>query len=497
MSTSGSRRAIGLAFLALSLLAIIPVATTSLPPILDYPNHMARMYVLAVLPQAPDLARFYRVVWSPLPDLALDAIVPSLVRIMPVEVAMRLFLGVMLLATAGGCLVLHRVAFRRWSLWPLLAFLLLYNRVLLWGFLNYLAGLALMLWALAAWIALERKPAALRIGVGAVLATLVYLAHLAAFGCYALAVVLFSATPRAGESFSDSLKVRRMAPVLATLIPSIALFLMAPTSTASRHFGYGNPLRKFDLPVSIFDNYSRIFDGATFGILLIALIVGLIRHGIVMHPRLRWSVVAVLVAFLLMPSRFLSASGIDHRLPIAISFLFVAASDWGALTPRSRRFVVVALSVLFIARMTVIETVWQRADRIYDPLRAIFDHIAPGATIAVAAPATEVQAGGVTLYHFPTLAIIERHAFVDTVFADPLQQPLQLTEEVYPLWTSQDTGALWLAAAKGALPPLAGIDYVIMIDPPQGLDTAKLGGDIPFAAPHMILIHLPRQAPAH
>jgi hypothetical protein len=408
---------------------------------------------------------------------------------------MRLFLGGMLLAMAGGCLVLHRVAFRRWSPWPLLAFLLLYNRVLLWGFLNYLAGIALMLWALAAWIALERKPLVLRIGVGAVLATLVYLAHLAAFGCYALAAILFSAAPRAGESFADSLKIRRLAPVFVTLLPSIVLFLMAPTSTASRHFGYGNPLRKFDLPVSIFDNYNRIFDGATFGVLFIAVIVGLIRHGIALHPRLRWSVVAVLVAFLLMPSRFLSASGIDHRLPIAIAFLFVAASDWGAMAPRSRRFIVAALSLLFIVRMTVIETVWQHADRTYDSLRPIFDRIEPGATIAVAAPAAEVQAGGITLYHFPTLAIIERHAFVDTIFADPLQQPLQLTDAVYPLWTNQDSGDLWLAAARGALPPLPGIDYVIMVDPPKGLDTAKLGGDIAFAAPQMILIRLPGRAP--
>jgi hypothetical protein len=172
-SFGSSRRAVGLAFLALGLIALIPVATVALPPILDYPNHMARMYVLAMLPDAPDLARYYRAVWKPLPDLALDAVVPSLVHIMPVEIAMRLFLGAMLLATAGGCLALHRAAFRRWSLWPLLAFLLLYNRVLLWGFLNYLAGLALMLWALAAWIALERKPLALRVGIGTVLATAV------------------------------------------------------------------------------------------------------------------------------------------------------------------------------------------------------------------------------------------------------------------------------------------------------------------------------------
>ena len=170
-SPASRRRTVGLCFMALALIALAPVITVRLPPILDYPNHMARMYVLAKLPDAPDLARFYKAVWTPLPDLALDAVVPFLARLVPVETAMRLYLGFMLLALAGGCVALHRAAFRRWSLWPLLAFLLLYNRILLWGFLNYLAGVTLMLWALAVWLALERRPVAVRVAVGAVLAT--------------------------------------------------------------------------------------------------------------------------------------------------------------------------------------------------------------------------------------------------------------------------------------------------------------------------------------
>jgi hypothetical protein len=490
-STFGSqRRTVGVAFLALSLLVLIPVATVRLPPILDYPNHMARMYILAMLPSTPDLARFYRAVWTPLPDLAIDAIVPWLAQLMPVEIAMRLFLGFMLLGLAGGCVALHRAAFRRWSIWPVFAFLLLYNRILLWGFLNYLAGLVVMLWALAAWVALERKPLPWRIGVGAILATAVYLAHLAAFGCYALAVLTLALTPQAGERFSDSLKIRHVVPALVTLLPSIILFLMAPTSGASTHFGYGNPLRKFDLPVSIFDNYNRVFDGATFGLLLVAIIVGLIRHSISLHSRLRWSLLAVLIAYILVPSQLLSASGIDHRLPVAIAFLFIATSDWGAISVRNRRIVTAALSVLLLVRMAVIETVWLRADRTYDALQPMFDGIAPGAKIAVASPASTVQAGGVPLYHFPTLAIIRRNAFVDTIFADPLQQPVQLTDAVYSLWADKLTGDLWQAAANGALPPLAGYDDLVIVDPPPDLDTGKFAGTVLFAAPRMIVIRL-------
>ncbi|MDB5394289.1 MAG: Conserved rane protein of unknown function [Rhodospirillales bacterium] len=489
------RRTVALAFLALALLALVPVATVKLPPILDYPNHMARMYILAALPGTPDLAKFYRVVWTPLPDLAFDAVVPWLARLMPVDIAMRLSLGFMLLALAGGCMALHRAAFGRLSIWPLFAFLLLYNRILLWGFFNYLAGLAVMLWALAAWVALERKPLPWRIGIGVVLATAVYLAHLAAFGCYALAIMVLAVVPHREERFTVDKAIRRVLPALVTLLPGIVLFLLAPTSGASTHFGYGNPLRKFDLPVSIFDNYNRIFDGATFGVLLIAVIAGLIKHNISLHHRLRWSLLAVLIAFFLVPSRLLSASGIDHRLPIAIALLFVATSDWGAVSNRNRQIITAALFVLLLVRLAVIETVWLRADRTYDALRPMFDQVAPGATIAVAAPASEVQAGGVPLYHFPTLAIIRRNAFVDTIFADPLQQPVQLTGAAHSLWANQVTGDLWQAAANGALPSLAGYDDLIIVDPPKGLDTSKLGGTVLFAAPRMVVVHLSTPAP--
>ena len=199
------------------------------------------MHVLTALAGSPELARFYALAWAAIPDLAVDATVPWLAKLMPVETAMRLFLVILLLGTAGGCVALHRALFRRWSLWPLCAFLLLYNRMLLWGFLNYLAGVALALWALAAWVALERQPVALRIAVGALFATAIYLAHLAAFGAYAVALLVFAA---ATEQFTSRRALGRVAPALATLAPPALLFLASSTSSAPSEIGYGNILQK-------------------------------------------------------------------------------------------------------------------------------------------------------------------------------------------------------------------------------------------------------------
>jgi hypothetical protein len=484
-TAGASRGAVLTGFALLSVLALLPVLSVRLPPILDYPNHLARMHILASLPSTPELARFYLIRWAPLPNLALDAVVPWIGRVIGAEAAMRVSVGVTLLGLAGGTLVLHYTVFRRWSLWPLTAFLLLYNRMLLWGFLNYLAALAVTLWALAAWIAMERKPMHLRIAVGTILATTIYLGHLAAFGCYALSLLALSLRPTDGAGWS----IRRILPSLVTLVPAGILFLLAPTSGGSVEISYGNIFRKLDLPISLVDNYNRVFDGITFGVLLIAVIVGLLRGALIMDKRLRWCVAAVLLAFLLIPARLLSAAGIDHRLPVAIALLFIAGTDWTAF--RHRKAVAVALLGLLLVRMGVVETVWLKADRQYDALRPALESLNDGMTVAVASPARSVQAGGVPLLHYPTLAVLRRNAFVPTLFADPLQQPVVLTETASALAKADQPAALWTTLAEGRPLSLTGYDALMIVDPPSSLDRSSLPGEILFNAPRLMVVRLP------
>ena len=94
------------------------------------------------------------------------------------------------------------------------------------------------------------------------------------------------------------------------------------------------------------------------------------------------------------------------------------------------------------------------------------------------------------LYHFPTLAALDRDAFVDTIFADPRQQPLQLNDLAIRLANHPRPETLWPALAAGTLPPLAGLTDLAVVDPPPGLDPAKLPGTVEFTAPRFLLIHL-------
>ncbi len=57
----------------------------------DYPNHLARMYILSAS-GTPDANPFYRTAWALYPNLAMDLIIPQMARLIDVETATRLFL---------------------------------------------------------------------------------------------------------------------------------------------------------------------------------------------------------------------------------------------------------------------------------------------------------------------------------------------------------------------------------------------------------------------
>ena len=74
-------RVIGLSFgifAVLAMIALVPIMTVIVPPLGDFPNHLARMYILHDGGQSRYLAEYYRIEWSILPNLAMDVIVPSL-----------------------------------------------------------------------------------------------------------------------------------------------------------------------------------------------------------------------------------------------------------------------------------------------------------------------------------------------------------------------------------------------------------------------------------
>ncbi len=137
---------------ALAAATLSPLLWASVPPLVDYPNHLARMWILVHRTEIPELARNYVVHWRLLPDMAMDFVVPALALAMPVELAGRVFIALTMLGLIGGTVTLHRVLQGRFSVWPLWSVLFIYNAVLFWGFLSCLFAIAVYLFAFSGWI---------------------------------------------------------------------------------------------------------------------------------------------------------------------------------------------------------------------------------------------------------------------------------------------------------------------------------------------------------
>jgi len=173
-------------FAILVAIASIPVLLYPWPPLGDYINHLARMHVIATVRSDPDLARFYQVDWQVIPNLMMDLIVPVLQRVMNVYLAGQTYTIMCFVVILSGTMALNRQLYGRWSVLPLIAFPLLYNSVFLVGTMNYLFGIGLSLWALAAWAALRERAMPLRLAISTLFVLALFFCHLFSVGVYAL-----------------------------------------------------------------------------------------------------------------------------------------------------------------------------------------------------------------------------------------------------------------------------------------------------------------------
>jgi hypothetical protein len=481
-------------FAALFALAAVPVLLCGILPLVDYPNHLARMALLARLSHDPMLRQYYALAWHPIPNLAMDALVPPLLGVMPLEAAGRGFVLATFLLLAGGPALLSRVLHGRWSAWPCLAFLLLYGRLLLWGIVNYLFGLGLAFAALAVMIALGRRGAALRLGLGAVFALAVYFAHLMAFGIYAVLVVGVEAASLRRAPRAPAARI-----AIAALPLALPLALMAWAGDGSSGaVRFSAPWRKLDLLYSVFDLYHRPFDVACFVIAVGMLGFAYGRRWLVLAPPLVVPLVLLALLYLAMPSQMMGASGIDRRMPLALALVVSAGTAWAGPRPRLERLFLAGSLAMLLVRLATVAASWQASDRDYRALLAGLDAIPRGARLAVAAPPAAVNVTATPLLHLPVLAAARRDAFVPTLFALPGQQPIAFTPPYRALAAETSTDTLWRVFVTGgdaasdarARVVLGHYDYVVFV----GVRPFTLGerqGLVPaFVAPRFQLFRV-------
>src|ERR1700736_547008 len=150
------RRFVAIIILATALLA--PIWIVTFPPLLDYPNHLARSFVLTHLNDpAFTFSRFYRADWGAYPYLGMDASLAILGRLFSIETAGRVFLSLCVLALPAAAWFLLRQVNPGDDATALWALLIAYNVFFLEGFLNFDLSLAVGFLALGLWLRWRAK----------------------------------------------------------------------------------------------------------------------------------------------------------------------------------------------------------------------------------------------------------------------------------------------------------------------------------------------------
>ena len=409
------------AYILLAGLVLAPFVSVAVPALGDTLNHLARMHVLAGIAGSADLQRYYVVRWAPIPYLAMDAIVPLMLRVLPVYLAGKLFVCACVVMPAAATLLLHYVVHRRVSLVPAAAFLLCTNYLLALGFLNYLFSASVAVMLFAGWVAARGWPRWRRALLFAPLVLLLYLGHVFACLAYCLAVC--------GTELSLAMRARRAAwrgtalDLMAAAAQALpALGLAAGLDVGSGYVGglnteYGSLGAKL---VALASPMLFLIDRVHLATILAALAgAGLLLRRVRLAASTWPAALCVGLASCAMPHVLSSTWGMDLRLPIVAAMLLVGSASLPA-AGAWRWPACAVLACLVGARAADDWGVLHRVDAQVAETRRVLAGLPHGARLLVVN--TDGHGTGLeqvtasTAWHMPLLAVIDRDAFVPYFF---------------------------------------------------------------------------------
>ncbi|MGO4573675.1 hypothetical protein [Microvirga sp. 2TAF3] len=407
-------------------LIVLPLIYTLVPPLEDYPNHLARTFALSSLPGNAFLSRFYETEWAAIPNLIMDLVVPLLTPLFGIYAAGRTFIGMTLLLMLLGPMLLQRALYGRWSAWPLVGGLFVYNGFLFVGLMNYLFGVGLAVFGLAAWIALSGRNTLLKAFVSLVFCAALYVCHLSALGLYGLGLASFEAWRLwTQKSWRPSALIGRALVLALPFLPFLYLLVKSPTWGLSHDFDWQSQgkLEAVTMMVSV---YSDLTDIPFLVLLAAAVYFGVHRKLVRIHPAGVVVAIVLSAAFLAMPRLAFGSWMADQRLVIGIFFMTLGfiSVDLRKLEHNHAFFVICLVAVAF--RVVDVSVNWAAISQPLMELRSAVRSMAPGSRLLVA-QADETDQGRVieaALAHAPNLAVIERSALVSRLFVVPGKQIL-------------------------------------------------------------------------
>lgn len=455
--------------LVIALLAsAVPILSVAYPPVLDYPNHLARIWLLSGKVDEAPLSAMYAADWSQTStNFAVDFIASAAARVIPLGIVSTVLLLAMFLGPPAGAILLNRAIAGRWHVWQAAILFLAWSTTAIAGFLNFQIGLAA---ALLCAKALASRTAKLPVRLFPLwLASAVLLLAIHPFGLFFYAALGAGLTlgpspswPRSlGDAIPPAARIGMLA--AACIIPLVALFLLAPTppgvhaSTASTILWSSwakalDPLRLGKALSSPILTYDARIDLLLFVPLAACVVWAALSGRIRMHGGLLLAAVALLLLSCVVPEEIGDASWIQRRLPPMAALALAAAVIPARGKPRrGDALIPLVIGATLLLRIGWIESVWlmRRSDvaEITNAVRTV----PRGASVVVVRqdvanlslfPTGRLMAGGAgpiieTGRHFIVPLSVSQGFFIPTLFNVPGQQPVI----VRPPWRAKSVYA--------------------------------------------------------
>lgn len=410
--------------IVLFVLACLPIWLVKYPPLVDYPLHAARAYLLSLPQDGTGITEFYQAKWSLIPNLGMDILVSQLMRVMPPLIASKVFLCLILGGLLSGSFAFSVAIWKRITFSAFLPFIALYDLWFYMGFANYLLGIGLGLWTAATWLWTTDWPKARRVALLAVLGVLLIVCHLMAF-------LVTSAICLALYAIDKGLDKRKLiwATILACGLCYVGLTLI-----------HRKPISWSAKEMTILDSPGPIM----FFLPLFAMVLGKKwRTGEwTAHPK-SLALVACLGALVLVGPTYLGGTAFAcERLTVPLCLIFLGSLDWHALgTSMSSRVFWIALCV---AAGTPSFLRVERSAKFPNEVVQALQEVEPRATLASFDLGLTKQVTWRYQRHIPDWLLLDKPVFVAQNFAKTRQQPMVFRPEFEEWHKFQDNNPVEL-----------------------------------------------------
>ncbi len=407
-----------LAVLAAALL--LPVWTTRHLPLVDYPNHLARAFILAH-PEDATLARYYAPDWSPNPYLLMDAALVVMQRVMPVDTASRILVSVSVLALPLCVWYFLRQASPGHDALALWSLLFCQNFFFLTGLLNLQLGIALCFLVLGLWLRLHEPFTFSRYFLLAAAATLLYFTHLMGFAVAALITTWIA------------LRTRRSRFLLyatwAAFLPGALLLVWSRSGSGGLDVAFRSLGSKPLVPLIAIETYSQTLDYVTLAVVVAAIVAARWRN-----PEFRWNpqwLEACLLLYLLywlLPFRLFSSNYAFLRLA---PFWWVAGLAAARVGRRAWMLAPAALLLFAVRSADLVRNFTDRQPELDSFARAVQVTTEGARVLPLVEGRQDEKQVELHYSHAWAMGVIEKRWYTPYLFHDPGVHPLRVVHQAY------------------------------------------------------------------